>query len=238
MARLADQAERYEDMVEYMKRVAQMGTGLSADERNLLSVAYKNCVAAQRAAWRSMAYEISTCQDPAVLALAQNYSSKIEEELHGRCSDILDLLARVLIPGASDGESRVFYIKMKGDYYRYLSEQTASDKRTEWAGLASEAYEAATQVASAEMDPAHPIALGLALNYSVFFNEVYGETMKASTMAQTAFKNAEPRLAGLTGEQQADSAQIMALIQQNVELWGATLQEGGGPANDMQAEDL
>lgn len=53
-ARLSEQAERYEDMIKYMKMVAAFDKELSNDERNLLSVAYKNSVKTRRDAWRTI----------------------------------------------------------------------------------------------------------------------------------------------------------------------------------------
>ena len=55
---------------------------------------------------------------------------KIEKELKDICEDILNLLDKHLIPHASTGESKVFYYKMKGDYYRYLAEVATGDNRT------------------------------------------------------------------------------------------------------------
>jgi 14-3-3 protein epsilon len=52
MAKLAEQAERYDEMLESMKSVATYDTELSVEERNLLSVAYKNVIGARRASWR------------------------------------------------------------------------------------------------------------------------------------------------------------------------------------------
>lgn len=37
------------------------------------------------------------------------------------------LLSEYLITNASQAESKVFYLKMKGDYYRYLSEVASGD---------------------------------------------------------------------------------------------------------------
>ena len=58
MAKLAEQAERYDEMTAEMKKVASAVTAgggeaeLSVEERNLLSVAYKNVIGARRASWR------------------------------------------------------------------------------------------------------------------------------------------------------------------------------------------
>lgn len=53
-ARLAEQGERYEDMIKYMKEVSRTGEELTNEERNLLSVAYKNSVGSRRTAWRTI----------------------------------------------------------------------------------------------------------------------------------------------------------------------------------------
>ncbi len=42
MAKLAEQAERFDEMVDHMKAVAKQPQELTVEERNLLSVAYKN----------------------------------------------------------------------------------------------------------------------------------------------------------------------------------------------------
>ena len=126
MAKLAEQAERYDEMVEYMKKVASTSeTDLSLEERNLLSVAYKNVVGARRASLRiigsiKMKEEEKGTQRT---KLVETYQSRVEEELNTICEDILGLLDSNLIAKASSSaEATVFYLKMKADYYRYLAE--------------------------------------------------------------------------------------------------------------------
>ena len=62
--------------------------------------------------------------------MAKEYREKIEKELRDICGDVLSLLDKYLIPKASNAESKVFYLKMKGDYYRYLAEVATGDDRT------------------------------------------------------------------------------------------------------------
>merc|ERR1712050_308569 len=103
---------------------------------------------------------------------AKEYCGKVEAELDKICNTILSLLDGNLIPKATSGESKVFYQKMKADYYRYIAEFTDGDKKTQAAESARQAYEAAKVVAEKDLVVTHPIRLGLALNYSVFQYEV------------------------------------------------------------------
>lgn len=115
LARLCEQAERYDEMVGYMKEVAKLGGELTVDERNLLSVAYKNVVGTRRASWRIISSieqkEESKGSDKHVPTIRE-YRSKIESELEKVCQDVLDVLDEALIPNAASGESKVFYHKM------------------------------------------------------------------------------------------------------------------------------
>jgi 14-3-3 protein beta/theta/zeta len=122
-AKLAEQAERYDDMAQAMKSVTEIGAELSNEERNLLSVAYKNVVGARRSSWRVISsIEQKTEGNERKQTMAKEYREKVEVELRDICTDVLNLLDQFLIPKATQAESKVFYLKMKGDYYRYLAE--------------------------------------------------------------------------------------------------------------------
>lgn len=157
-------------MVESMKKVASMDLELTVEERNLLSVAYKNVIGARRASWRIITSieqkeENKGAEDK--LEMIKNYRGQVEKELRDICSDILDVLEKHLIPSAVSGESKVFYYKMKGDYHRYLAEFATGTDRKEAAENSLFAYKTASDVAMTDLPPTHPIRLGLALNFSV-----------------------------------------------------------------------
>merc|ERR1712002_332939 len=99
-------------------------------ERNLLSVAYKNVVGARRSSWRVISsIEQKTEGSEKKQQLAKEYKEKVEQELKDICNDVLELLTNHLIAKASNAESKVFYLKMKGDYYRYLAEVAVADAK-------------------------------------------------------------------------------------------------------------
>ena len=105
----------FPEMVENMKRVASSDQELTVEERNLLSVAYKNVIGARRASWRivsSIEQKEESKGNEVQVKMIKGYREKIESELAKICEDILDVLDKHLIPSAASGESKVFYHKM------------------------------------------------------------------------------------------------------------------------------
>merc|ERR1711933_139501 len=121
--------------------------------------------------------------------------------------------------GTPSGESKVFYVKMKADYYRYIAEFTDGDKKTQAAESAKLAYAEATSVAEKDLVVTHPIRLGLALNYSVFMYEVLGNPDEACKMARTSFEDAIAELDNVAEDSYKDSTLIMQLLRDNLTLW-------------------
>ena len=102
-------------MVENMKNVASADQELTVEERNLLSVAYKNVIGARRASWRivtSIEQKEESKGNGSQVELIKEYRRKIEAELAKICEDILEVLDQHLIKSAETGESKVFYHKM------------------------------------------------------------------------------------------------------------------------------
>merc|ERR1711975_178567 len=161
-AKLAEQAERYDDMAACMKSVTETGAELSNEERNLLSVAYKNVVGARRSSWRVISsIEQKTEGSERKQQMAKEYREKVEKELRDICNDVLALLDKFLIAKASNAESKVFYLKMKGDYYRYLAEVALGDAKAAATDDSKKSYQEAFDIAKSKMQPTHPIRLGL-----------------------------------------------------------------------------
>ncbi|WVZ04938.1 hypothetical protein V8G54_018284 [Vigna mungo] len=224
MAKLAEQAERYEEMVEFMEKVAKTVEveELTVEERNLLSVAYKNVIGARRASWRiisSIEQKEESRGNEDHVAIIKEYRGKIETELSKICDGILNLLECNLIPSAQSPESKVFYLKMKGDYHRYLAEFKTGAERKDAAESTLLAYKSAQDIALADLAPTHPIRLGLALNFSVFYYEILNSPDRACNLAKQAFDEAISELDTLGEESYKDSTLIMQLLRDNLTLW-------------------
>ncbi|XP_051732423.1 tyrosine 3-monooxygenase/tryptophan 5-monooxygenase activation protein, theta polypeptide a [Ctenopharyngodon idella] len=219
-AKLAEQAERYDDMAACMKQVTEQGAELTNEERNLLSVAYKNVVGARRSAWRVISsIEQKTEGNDKKLQMVKEYREKVEAELRDICNEVLGLLGKYLIENSTNAESKVFYLKMKGDYYRYLAEVASGDARKETITNSQGAYQDAFDISKKEMQPTHPIRLGLALNFSVFYYEILNSPEQACALAKQAFDEAIAELDTLNEDSYKDSTLIMQLLRDNLTLW-------------------
>ncbi|KAG0484669.1 hypothetical protein HPP92_008748 [Vanilla planifolia] len=230
IAKLAEQAERYEEMVDAMKKVAKLDVELTVEERNLLSVGYKNVIGARRASWRilsSIEQKEEAKGNEQHVKRIREYRQKVESELSGICTDIMAVINENLIPSSSTGESSVFYYKMKGDYYRYLAEFKTGIERKEVAEQSQKAYQTASSMAEADLSPTHPIRLGLALNFSVFYYEIMNSPERACHLAKQAFDEAISELDTLSEESYKDSTLIMQLLRDNLTLWTSDIPEDG-----------
>jgi len=231
LAKLAEQAERYDEMAEHMKVVAQCNQELSVEERNLISVAYKNAVGSRRASWRiisSVEQKEASKGNTQNVDMAKAYRIRVETELNRICDEILQLIDGSLIPTSTSGECKVFYYKMKGDYYRYIAEFTDGEGKAGAANNAHDAYKEAMAVATTDLVVTHPIRLGLALNFSVFHYEVLGNPEEACKMARQAFEDAIAELDSVSEDSYKDSTLIMQLLRDNLTLWTSDGDGGEG----------
>lgn len=163
----------------------------------------------------------------------------MEKELQDICNGILSLLDEHLISTASSGESQVFYLKMKGDYHRYLAEFKTGAERKEAAEHTLLAYKKAQDIALQDLAPTHPIRLGLALNFSVFYYEILNSPERACHLAKQAFDEAIAELDTLGEESYKDSTLIMQLLRDNLTLWTSDMQDtdAGRDGGEMKVEE-
>ena len=191
-----------------------------------MSVAYKNWIGSRRTAWRAITAieQKEEAKGSKHLGMLKAYKTKIENEIEKICNDIAGILDKYLLPKATTPDINVFYMKMKGDYYRYFAECVTGDKNKKAGEQGHEAYKKAMEKAEG-LPSTHPTRLGLALNYSVFFYEILNSPEQACKLAKTAFDSAIGDLENLEDEQYKDSATIMQLLRDNLTLWSADAQE-------------
>lgn len=106
------------------------------------------------------------------------------------------------------------------------------------ADKACDKYEEARKLAEEQLPTTHPIRLGLALNFSVFYYEIRHEQSKACALAKDAFDKAISELDNLEEEQYRDATLIMQLIRDNLTLWTSDANEGGAGAGEEVVDEV
>jgi 14-3-3 protein epsilon len=232
MARVAEQAERFEDMVEFLKPILrEKGGDFSVEERNLLSVGFKNLIGGKRTAIRTISAIEQNPKYAKFGGALGDYKKKIEEELYKDCQNIINMIKNDAMKSQQEAEGKAFFLKMIGDYYRYMAESASGDKLNQARDGALQHYKEAEQIAR-ELPACNPIKLGLALNYSVFYYEVMQDNKQACQLAETALQEAMNKIDDVDEETFRDAKSIIELLKENLTLWKE--EEGG----DNNIEDL
>ncbi|KAJ6707696.1 protein 14-3-3 PROTEIN [Salix viminalis] len=135
-------------------------------------------------------------------------------------------------PTESSREENVYMAKLAEQAERYeemveFMEKTGAERK-EAAESTLLAYKSAQDIALAELAPTHPIRLGLALNFSVFYYEILNSPDRACSLAKQAFDEAISELDTLGEESYKDSTLIMQLLRDNLTLWTSDITDDAG----------
>ncbi|MEN9568196.1 MAG: hypothetical protein RLZZ69_3392, partial [Cyanobacteriota bacterium] len=141
----------------------------------------------------------------------QEYEASAQENLTKKKEELYS----PILKRAEDAEAKVFYLKMKGDYNRYIAEYAQGELKDKVSQAALDAYALATKDAK-ELSPINPISLGLALNFSVFYYEVMGDHEKACKIAKDTLDLANKEMASVEdpeeNENYRDALSIINLL--------------------------
>jgi 14-3-3 protein epsilon len=219
MARVAEQAERFDDMVAYLQKVvSSKSEDFTTEERNLLSVGFKNQIGSKRTAIRTIsAIEQNPKYSKFNSGLA-TYKKQIEKELYDQCISIVNIVKDSCMKVASTDETNAFFYKMIGDYYRYVAECASGEELETVKNGALENYTLAN-TACLSLNPCNPIRLGLALNFSVFHYEVMNNHKQACELGEAALSDALEKIDDVDEETFRDAKSIIELLKENLSLW-------------------
>ena len=232
LARVAEQAERFDDMVQFLEEAINLKAGedFTVDERNLLSVGFKNLIGSQRGAIRTIG---AIEQNPKYQKFGDSlagYKARIEGELYDKCMQIVRIVKNKCLGLAKDDEGKAFFQKMIGDYYRYVAESAKGSTLEEVKNGALEGYRQAEQL-SKSLHACNPIRLGLALNYSVFHYEVMNNHKKACELGEQALTDSLEKIDDVDEETFRDAKSIIELLKENLSLWKE--EEGDNAVEDL-----
>jgi 14-3-3 protein epsilon len=221
LAKLYERAERFSEMVSHIISFVKLDSKLTMEERNILSAGFKNVISSKRASWRLMNSEEKKEEkkDSKNLAYTREIKNRIEDEMREICDSIQSTLDNYLIPNSKDHENKVFYLKLKGDYYRYRGEFSVGKEFEDSVNNAEKAYKNAYEIAENHIPIQNSIRLGLALNFSVFYYEIKMLREEACQIAKNAFEEAIKIVDDLERNKAKDTLLIIQLLKENLILW-------------------
>lgn len=231
LTRLTERAGRYQEMRLYVTSLVHQGYNLDPSERQLLSVAYRECINVHRNTWRALHTLLRSEKVAETIAYSKTLINSAENNIKGVSRDILGLLSKYLLPTCADPESKVYYLKLEGDYKRYMAEISSGKDHAEWSEECHNSYKSAADLALSCLKPVDPTRLGLFMNFSVFYYEVYNSPERACILAKAACDEAidgglEYAAKNVEKEGEhiyAGSAEIVRLMQNNLSKWAARL---------------
>ena len=233
LAKLYEKAERYPDMVKTINKFVELDPKLTRDERNILSAGYKNIISDKRASWRLLnsLEKKESKKNSSQVDNIKTVKNSIEKELTNIIDDIQLIIDKYLIPNAIDSENKVYFLKLKGDYYRYKCEFAIGKEFNEACSKAEKVYEEASEIANKCIPISSSTRLGLALNYSVFFYEIKGLKEEACKIAKNSFDEAMKVLDILEKSKPKDTILIIQLLKENLILWSNEMNDNDEEEN-------
>jgi 14-3-3 protein epsilon len=226
LSKLYERAEKFEETVKWIKKFIELDADLNEEERNIFATGYKNVISSKRASWRMITLlEKKEKKKNSNLAYVQSLKEvrvTVEAEIKKISDDIISVVDKLLIPvnlQGDDKEGLVFYLKLKGDYYRYKAEITADSEFEKAIFEADKAYQQAYEVSEDELPISSPTRLGLILNLSVFYYEIAGQKEEACEIAKAGFEESMKVLEDLEKSKAKDAILIIQILKENLILW-------------------
>ena len=222
LSKLYEKAEMFPEMVKSINKFVELDPKLTKDERNILSAGYKNIISGKRSSWRilnNMERKETEKKNTIQSSNIKEIKDKVEKELNEICDEIQLIIDKYLIPNAIDAENKVFYLKLKADYFRYKCEFSNEKDFDEACNNAEKVYKEAYEISKKEIPITNSTRLGLDLNFSVFYYEIKGLKEEACTIAKTAFDEAMKCLDNLEKSKAKYTLLIIQLLKENLILW-------------------
>jgi len=192
--------------------VIRINPTLNQEEQKLFYYGFRNAVGALRTSIFTLT-STSKDADENLKHYVNTYVKSIEKEVMAICRRVIHILETQIIPNTCNTvhSDAVFYQKMKGDYFRYMSEIDKTDGNI--THLAFKAYNDGLKLARESLPKMNQTRIALSLNFSVFLVDVIGDVMGACGEVRATLKDLE----GLTCPD--DCVVPLQMLKDNLKLW-------------------
>lgn len=226
-----ERMEEQDANIRELKRAIELNPVLSEEERNILSFFYKSPVNSRRNSIRECKGWLEEAdlqqKQPNRYRQLTEFIDKLQSEVKNIALDLIKLVDEWLLAASTTPEQRVFFEKMKGDYYRYICENKEDPEFSMFCEKGKEAYENALEIARNELVPTSPQFLGLVLNFSVFLYDTLQMHSEAIELSQRTYTETVDMVESIDESSYSDDAMILHLLRENHTKW-IQLRDSGG----------
>ena len=221
LAHVAEEAERYEDASKYIEDlIKKKKEDLTKEEKNIFYNSNKYIINSKRCSLRSthLIEEKEKKNTSQYIPIVTNFKNILESEIIDVCKNIINLINNYLLKRTITDESKVFYLKMKGDYYRYLCEIINSNENQNYIDESEKSYKEANDLAQ-NFPWTNSVRLGLSLNYSVFYYEIKKNLNQAIKIGKEAIKGAKKQNDKIKEDEDKDALLTLQILKENILIW-------------------
>ena len=224
LSKLYEKAQRYEDMISAINDYIELDPKLTKEERNILSAGYKNILYDKRENWKflsSMERKEMKKKSKQVIYI-QEIKNHIEKEIKKIVDNVHNIIDKHLIPNCEDNESKIFYMRLKADHYRYLCELS---KEKEFLEKAEKIYKEAYNIAIKELPHINNERIGLCLNLALFYYEIKGDKNEGYKIAKNCFEESMKYLEDFQKFKSKEALMLIQLLKENLIFWSSEMNE-------------
>jgi predicted O-linked N-acetylglucosamine transferase (SPINDLY family) len=221
LAQVAEIAERFEDAAKYMEDlIKKKKEDLTKEEKNIFYNSNKYIINSKRCALRTtnILEEKEKKHSTQYIPIVTNYKNILESEINDISKNIINIINIYLLKKTLSDESKVFYLKMKADYCRYICEIINTNENQTYVEESEKCYKEANDLVQ-NFPWTNPIRLGLSLNYSVFYYEIKKNVNQAIKIAKEAIKGAKKQFDKIKEEEDKDGGVTLQTLKENVLIW-------------------
>jgi tetratricopeptide (TPR) repeat protein len=221
LAQVAEEAERYEDASKYIEDlIKKKKDDLTKEEKNIFYNSNKYIINSKRCSLRSthLIEEKEKKHSSQYIPIVTNFKNILESEIIDVCKNIINLINNYLLKKTITDESKIFYLKMKGDYCRYLCEIVNSNENQNYIDESEKSYKEANDLAQ-NLPWTNSVRLGLSLNYSVFYYEIKKNVNQAIKIGKEAIKGAKKQNDKIKEDEDKDALQTLQTLKENILIW-------------------
>ena len=221
LSKLYEKAQRYEDMTSSIIKFIELNPKLSKEERNILSAGYKDILLDKRENWRflNLMERKELKKKSKQATYIKEIKNHIEKEIKKIVEEIHNLIDKYLIINCEDKESKIFYLRLKADHYRYLCEISNEKELENNLNNAEKYYKEAYELANKDLPLINNERIGLSLNFALFYYEIKGNKKEGYNIAKNCFEETMKYFNDFEKFKAKDALILILLLKENINFW-------------------